>query len=103
MIWYKALLALRHADPALLDGAYIALNESDPNVLSYLRKSGDYAVLVAINMSAVPQAVHFDLSQQGIAATSTKTLLTTQATLKEKASLAQMSLEPFAVYIGALK
>jgi alpha-glucosidase len=101
--WYKALLAVRHADLALLDGAYIALNESDPNVFSYLRKSGDYAVLIAINMSAVTQAAHFDLAQHGIAATSAKTLLTTQATLKEKASLAQISLEPFAVYIGALK
>ena len=101
--WYKALLALRHTDLALLDGDYIALNESDPNVFSYLRKSGDYAVLVAINMSAVPQAVHFDLARQGIAATSAKTLLTTQTTLKEKASVAQISLEPFAVYIGALK
>jgi len=68
-----------------------------------LRKSGDYAVLVAINMSSAPHAAHFDLARQGIAATSAKTLLTTQATLKEKASLAQISLEPFAVYIGALK
>jgi alpha-glucosidase len=101
--WYKALLALRHTDPALLDGDYIALNETDPNVLSYLRKSGDSAVLVAINMSAAPQAAHFDLAQQGLTATSAKTLLTTQTSLKETASLAQISLEPFAVYVGAVK
>ncbi len=35
--WYKGLLALRHQDKALLDGDYIALNQDDPNVLSYLR------------------------------------------------------------------
>ena len=101
--WYKALLALRHTDPALLDGAYIPLNESDADVLSYLRKASGYAVLVAINMSAVPRAVHFDLARQGIAATSAQTLLTTQSSLKEKASTAQISLEPYGVYIGAVK
>jgi alpha-glucosidase len=101
--WYKALLALRHTDPALLDGAYIPLNESDAEVLSYLRKASGYAVLVAINMSAEPRAVHFDLALQGIAATSAKTLLTTQPSLKEKASIAQISLEPYGVYIGAVK
>jgi alpha-glucosidase len=101
--WYKALLALRHTDPALLDGVYIPLNESDAEVLSYLRKASGYSVLVAINMSAVPRAVHFDLGRQGITATWAKTLLTTQPSLKEKASIAQMSLEPFGVYIGALQ
>lgn len=101
--WYKALLALRRTDPALLDGAYIPLNESDAEVLSYLRKASGYAVLVAINMSAEPRALHFDLALQGIAATSAQTLLTTQPSLKEKASIAQISLEPYGVYIGAVK
>jgi BarA-like signal transduction histidine kinase len=87
----------------LLDGAYIPLNESDAEVLSYLRKASGYAVLVAINMSAEPRALHFDLALQGIAATSAKTLLTTQPSLKEKASIAQISLEPYGVYIGAVK
>ena len=36
--WYKGLLALRHQDKALLDGEYIALDQDDPNVFSYLRK-----------------------------------------------------------------
>ena len=36
--WYKGLLALRHQDKALLEGEYIALNQDDPNVLSYLRR-----------------------------------------------------------------
>ena len=101
--WYKALLALRHTDPALLDGVYIPLNESDAEVLSYLRKASGNSVLVAINMSAVPRAVHFDLGRQGITATWAKTLLTTQPSLKEKASIAQMSLEPYGVYIGAVQ
>jgi alpha-glucosidase len=101
--WYKALLALRHSDTALLDGNYVGLNEDDANVLSYLRKSGDHAVLVAINMSASPQTVNFDLSKQGLSAGAAKTLITTQPSLKNKTSVGQISLEPFAVYIGAVK
>jgi alpha-glucosidase len=98
--WYKGLLALRHTDKALLDGEYIALNPDDLNVLSYLRSSNGDAVLVAINMSANPQKVSFELSQQGFASGTAKTLMTTQSSLKEASSTKQLSLEPFAVYIG---
>jgi alpha-glucosidase len=101
--WYKALLALRHTDPALLDGNFVSLNEDDESVLSYLRKAGDYAVLVAINMSSSPRTVSFDLSKQGLSAAAAKTLLTTQPSLMDNTSVRQLSLEPFAVYIGAVQ
>jgi len=101
--WYKGLLTLRRANPALLDGAYIALNENDPNVLSYLRQTTNDAVLVAINMSAASQTVSFNLSKQRLSAKLAKTLLTTQPSLQNISSVAQVSLEPFAVYIGALQ
>ena len=100
--WYKGLLALRHSDEALLNGDYVALNPKDPNVLSYLRRAGENAVLVVINMSAKPQKVSFDLSQQGFGAGAARTLMTTQASLKTASSVKQLSLEPFAVYIGEL-
>ncbi|MGO8817199.1 MAG: glycoside hydrolase family 13 protein [Terriglobia bacterium] len=98
--WYKHLLALRHTDPALLDGDYIALNEHDPNVLSYLRKSSHAAMIVVINMSASPQIVSFNLAPQGLGAGAAQTILTTQASLKNNSSLQQLALEPFAVYIA---
>jgi alpha-glucosidase len=101
--WYKQLLALRRASPALLDGDYVALNENDPNVLSYLRKAKSDAVIVIINMSATPQTVNFKLSQQRLNVKSAKTLLTTQPSLQSNSSIAQLSLEPFTVYIAALK
>ena len=101
--WYKQLLALRRASPALLDGDYVALNENDPNMLSYLRKTKSDAVIVIINMSATPQTVNFKLSQQRLNVKSAKTLLTTQPSLQSNSSVAQLSLEPFAVYIAALK
>ena len=100
--WYKGLLALRHHDEALLNGDYVALNQKDPNVLSYLRRANDDAVLVVINMSAKPQRVRFDLSQQGFGSGAAKTLLTTQPSLKNTSSVKQLMLEPFAVYIGEI-
>jgi alpha-glucosidase len=100
--WYKGLLALRCANPALLDGDYIALNENDPNVLSYLRRAKNDAAIVVINMSAAPQTVSFKLSKQRLNANLAKTLLTTQSSLQNNISVAQLSLEPFAVYIAAI-
>jgi alpha-glucosidase len=101
--WYKSLLALRRANPALLDGDYIALNENDPNVLSYLRTTKNDAVIVVINMSAAPQAVNFKLSKPRLNAKQAKTLLTTRSSLQNISNVAQLSLDPFAVYIAALQ
>jgi alpha-glucosidase len=101
--WYKQLLALRRSNLALLDGDYFGLNEKDQNVLSYLRKSATDALIVIINMSAAPQTVNFRLSKQRLNVKSAKTLLTTQPSLQNNSSVAQISLEPFAVYIASLK
>ena len=101
--WYKQLLALRRSSSALLDGEYVALNEKDPNVLSYLRKTKTAALIVVINMSSSAQTVNFKLSQQRLDVNSAKTRLTTQPSLQNNSSVAQLSLEPFAVYIAALK
>jgi hypothetical protein len=60
-------------------------------------------VIVIINMSATPQTVNFKLSQQRLNVKSAKTLLTTQPSLQSNSSIAQLSLEPFTVYIAALK
>ena len=99
---YRKLLALRHENRALLDGDYVALNESDANVLSYLRRYENHAVLVVLNMSSQPQQVRFDLAPQGFPVQEgARTLLTTMG-IGSSASLTRLSLEPFAVYIGAV-
>jgi alpha-glucosidase len=101
--WYKGLLALRRSNRALLDGDYVALNEDDPNVLSYLRKTKLEAVIVVINMSDAAHAVNFDLTKQGLGGEIARTLLTTQASLKGNTSVKQISLAPFAAYIAEIK
>ncbi len=102
LVFYQKLLALRHQNRALLDGDYIALNQDDSNVMSYLRRYKDKAVLVVLNMSGSPRTISFDLTSQGFSSTEAKTLLTTMSALQDKAAVSHMSLEPFSVYIGEL-
>jgi alpha-glucosidase len=95
--FYKKVLQLRHSNRALLDGSYAALNESHPNVLSYLRIYKDQAVLVALNMSASPQKVNFELKHNGFSGA--KSLV---ATGKSSIQGDEVSLEPFGVFIAEL-
>jgi alpha-glucosidase len=97
--FYKRLLALRHHEPALLYGDYVALNQDNPNVLSYLRRYKNEAVLVVLNMSATAQQINFNLSEQGISSAKATTLLTSSANASS-GQLDQVTLEPFEVYIA---
>ena len=98
--FYKQLLAFRHSEPALLDGDYIALNEDNPNVLSYLRRYKNDAVLVVLNMSGTTQQISFDLSGEGFPAAKATTMLTTSAVTS--GPLNQIALDLFAVYIARI-
>ena len=99
--FYKRLLALRHTEPAFADGAWIAINEKDPNVLAYLRRSADQTIVVVLNMTAAPQSIRLKLTQQGLAPTGATTLLTTLASPPASVS-AKIQLEPFGVWIARL-
>jgi glycosidase len=68
---------MRHKEPALQNGSYIALNEDDPNVLSYLRKDNDQAIVVMLNMSNTTQKVKLNLEPQGFASPKLSVLLST--------------------------
>jgi alpha-glucosidase len=100
--FYRSVLKLHHQDPSLLEGKYVALNENDENVLSYLRVYKGRAVLVALNMSSSPQNPSFDLSAAGFQPNSPTTpLLTTEKS--SGADSGHIKLQPFGVYIGELK
>jgi alpha-glucosidase len=101
--FYRKVLALRHENAALRDGEYVALNENDPNVLSYLREYKGEAVLVVLNMSSSSQKVSFDLKAQGLTATKAETMLNTGKVDDKSVSLQSIALEPFSVYIGAIE
>jgi len=95
--FYKTVLKLRHTNSALLDGNYVPLNESDENVLSYLRVYKDQGVLVALNMSPSEKKISFELSKQGF-----RSLTALAATEKSSADGDVVTLEPFGVFIGQL-
>ncbi|WP_446742047.1 glycoside hydrolase family 13 protein [Silvibacterium acidisoli] len=97
--FYKRLLALRHTNEALIEGDFTSLNNSDPNVLAYLRSYKGKSVLVALNMSASPQKVDLDLSKQGESMRHLNTLLATPSAARN-VSAKGMTLAPFAVYIA---
>jgi len=97
--FYRHLLALRHQEHALLDGDYIALNQDNPDVLSYLRRYKNEAVLVVLNMSAMAQQISFNLADNGFPSAKATTLLTT-STVPASGQLDQVALEPFQVYIA---
>jgi len=100
--FYKALLALRHTNPALLEGTYTALNVDDPDIISYLRQYKDHAVLVAINMSLNARSASFDLSAQGLKAPNAKTLVTDLNSVPKAGKLGIVNMEPLSVYIAEL-
>lgn len=97
--FYRAAIRLRHRDPALVEGSYVALNQQDQNVMSYLRQYRGRAVLVALNMSPEPQTVSFDLSAQGYSAKAKlRGLLISNAPKEQK--LNSLTLQPYGVYVG---
>ena len=94
--FYKRILALRHSNPALIEGAYVPLNQDDPNVLSYLRTYKGKAVLVALNMSSAAQKITFDLAQQGFSGAKLKPLAASEAEAVDSG----VSLQPFGAFVG---
>ncbi len=100
--FYRKLAVLRRSSRALLDGEYVALNEDNPLVLSYLRKISNETVLVVVNMSASPQKLDFDLSRYGLSASKVRTLISSSADRRKSQNLAGFELSPFEAYVGRL-
>jgi alpha-glucosidase len=93
--FYRKVLALRRTNSVLLEGNYSALNEDDPNVLSYLRTYKGKSVLVALNMSGSAQKASFHLG--GSSPASLHPLL---ATPGAGANGPEVTLPAFGVFIG---
>jgi glycosidase len=101
--WYKKLIALRRSNVAVRDGKYVTVNPDDPNVLSFLRQSGDTTVLVALNMSAQPQTLAYDLGAQGVKTTSGQILMAAPAASSKSVNLKKATIPAFGVLIAEVK
>ncbi len=97
---YRQLLVMRHTEPALVNGNYTALNENDPNVLSYLREDKYEAILVMLNMSNTPQKVKLNLAPQGFASAKLSVLLSTSQPPAAAGTAETLELAPFGAVIA---
>jgi alpha-glucosidase len=98
LVFYQSVLKLRHSNQALLNGRYKAINQSDANVLSYLRIYEGEGVVVSLNMSDKPQKVRLDLKDEGFASAKNRI-----ATEESQAQGQDISLGPYGVFIGELQ
>jgi hypothetical protein len=78
------------------------LNESDPDVLSYLRQEKESTILVAVNMSPNEKVAHFKLESYGVKGTKAAGLLS-QPSGMQTASTDALKLAPYGVFIGRVK
>ena len=98
--YYKVLMRLRRTNGALRDGAFQLVNESDKNVLAFVRKAaGGKTVLVALNFTAHAQTAQFDLGS----ATHSTTLLSSFSKAGESSNLKALALAPFGSYVGEIQ
>jgi alpha-glucosidase len=102
---YKQVLALRHTNEALLEGNYMALNEDDPNIMSYVRSYKNKSVIVALNMSATPQKTTFDLSDRRFGPGSSAIVPALNIMVSSPGASAQgsaVTLEPYGLIIAEI-
>jgi len=104
LTWYLQLIDLRKNNPALHDGQNIMVDDSDPNVLSYLRKNPGTgpSVLVAMNFTSQSHTVAYHLQSQGIHSPQATALLEDGGGTKT-VDLDHVVLPPFAVFVGQVQ
>ena len=103
--WHKKLIAMRASDPALRSGKQIMLDDTNPSVLSYVREgvNGSPSVVVALNFTNQPRTVSLDTAKVGVSGSKVKTLMTDAPSLKGASSLHNLTLPPFASWIGSVQ
>jgi alpha-glucosidase len=100
--FYKGVLRLRKTEPALREGSYVPLNDSDSNVLAYLRKSKEETVLVVLNFSVSAQQPAFNLKKQGLAGAKVTVLVQNGASVTD-GPLQTVKLNAYGVYIARVE
>lgn len=103
--WHKKLIEMRRSDPALREGRQVMLDATNPSVLSYVREGvgGSPAIVVALNFTDRPQTVTFDPAKAGVHANSVSTLMTDAPSLEKTTSLRNLTLPPFASWVGSVQ
>jgi len=99
--FYRQLLALRHKEPALLEGNFLLLNDDDPNVLTYARRYKNEAILVMLNLSGTDQKVRLNLAPLGFTMPRLSVLLTSfHKPLSGGAG--ELPMEPYSAFVAKI-
>jgi alpha-glucosidase len=94
--YYKTLIRLRKTNPAWFDGDMTLIDESNPNVLSYLRKKDAITLLVTLNCTGTSRTV--DLSKK-ISGTNLRTLIASFDGQTPK-TVSNIALPAYGAYVG---
>jgi alpha-glucosidase len=98
--WYQTLIHLKKTNPAFAHGDNVMLDTANTKVLSWLRQTpGAPSVVVSVNFTADPQTVSLSVPSSS---DNVKTLLKTPGAV-DPASLGQIQLGPYGVYIGEVQ
>jgi len=101
--WYRQLITLRRNNPALRDGKTVMLDETNANVLTYVRLAPDgHAILVSLNMSPEPQTISLKPQVAGLQLSHLKTLLSSPRGIKSAAAN-RLTLPPFAAWVAEVR
>jgi alpha-glucosidase len=95
--FYRWLLALRRATPALVAGEYTALHEDAQDCLAFTRATDEQTVLVALNFSERPQTLAFAPERS-----QARVLFSSAARPSASGSPAELELAPFEVYVAEI-
>jgi alpha-glucosidase len=99
--WHRQLIGMRRTQRALATGRMVMLDVHNANVLSYARVAKDgSAILVALNMSAVPQTVSLDVESAGVRKSALTTLMTSPVAMATPVSAGSIALPPYGVWVG---
>ena len=100
--YYRNLIHLRKQNAALREGDLRIVDDSNPNVLSFVRTANGTTVLVSMNFSDSPRTVGFDAAKIGVSGRSLA-LLAQSFDSSAPASLEKLVLPPFGAYVGEVR
>ncbi len=104
LTFYRRMLHLRRATPALIAGRYIPLHEAAPDYLAFLRQtdadpagSPGQTCLVVLNFSDRPHTLRFDLPAHDL-----RPLSASSPHAGRADALSKLVVDPYEIYIGEL-
>ena len=98
---YKKLLALRKTNEALRNGKQEDIDEKNPDVYAFLRRTSNDTVLVALNMSGKPKTLKLDWETRGLQPSKLESLYASPEIKLE--TLKTIELAPFAAVVAQVK